>query len=105
MNPVLMQMNYMTNALMFDFCNVLPFLIKGGLMVQFYYQYKWKRLIMISTIGDAYEAGAAVIEESLKQHKQNNYTIAHHYSNVRRNATDDVIDAMLNNIKHEGRSE
>lgn len=77
----------------------------GGIMMSFFFYTKWQRFIIISTTGDDYVATANTIKNNIKLNEINGFNIAHHYSEIKTNASALDIDEMLSNIIHEGRSE
>ena len=73
-------------------------------MTLFYYYTGWRRLIIISSEGDDYAAGAETITTNLAYHSINGFNIVHHYEKVTIGASEDEIDTIFSAIIYEGRS-
>jgi hypothetical protein len=73
-------------------------------MMRFFYLYTgWRRLVLISSDGDAYRGGATTIKSSLESNPAYDFLIAHHYSDVKINASIAQIDQMWSTIIYEAR--
>ena len=73
-------------------------------MTLFYFYTGWRRLIIISSEGDDYTAGADTITTNLGYYSLMGFNIVHHYEKVTIGASQDEIDTIFNAIIHEGRS-
>ena len=73
-------------------------------MTLFYYYTGWRRLIIISSVGDDYVAAAETIVTNLGYYSFHGFNVVHHYEKVSTNASASDIDSMLSAIIHEGRS-
>ena len=73
-------------------------------MTLFYFYTGWRRLIIISSEGDDYAAGADTIITNLNLYTFNGFNIVHHYEKVTIGASQDEIDSIFSTIIHEGRS-
>jgi len=80
-------------------------LFSGGIMISFFYNIAptWKRLVIVSSNGADYKAGAKFIEDYMATHKANNFSVRNHYD-VKRKASQKDIDDIFNQIKLESRS-
>ena len=71
-------------------------------MVQFFYQARWKRFILISSDGRDYVSTGQDIKDSIGKQSGTDYKLVRHYE-VKRNIREKEIIENFNLIKHEGR--
>ena len=72
--------------------------------MRFFYMYTgWRRLVLVSSDGDAYRGGSTTIKSALERYPIDGFLIAHHYSDIKINASEAQIDQIWSTVIYEAR--